>query len=152
MNRIREILLPPQILLNIKAATREEAIKQVADSLQGDNRIIDWPRFSSSLSECARSSRINIGLGLTIPHNRTKSVTSMVMAFGRLAEPIRRGPASIRFVLAIGIPETMDADYLRLVGVLMRAFKDNQLRKTLETAKTPGEVLTAFEKGETRVS
>jgi mannitol/fructose-specific phosphotransferase system IIA component (Ntr-type) len=152
MNRIREILLPQQILLSLKAANRDEAIKIVVDSLKGDNRIIDWARFETTLSECQRSSKINIGLGLTIPHNRTNSVTSMVMAFARLAQPIRRGPASIRFVLVIGIPETMDADYLRLVGVLMRAFRDPELRKTLETAKTPEEVLAAFEKGETRVA
>ncbi|HEX4200017.1 MAG TPA: PTS sugar transporter subunit IIA [Chthoniobacterales bacterium] len=152
MNRIREILLPKQILLDVKAAPREEAIKAVSDSLKGDNRIIDWQRFGDTLAECQRSGKINIGLGLTIPHNRTNSVTSMVMAFGRLAQPIHRGPASIRYVLVIGIPETMDADYLRLVGVLMRAFREDELRKTLETAKTPEEVLSAFEKGETRVA
>jgi mannitol/fructose-specific phosphotransferase system IIA component (Ntr-type) len=152
MNRIREILLPRQILLDVKATTREEAVKEVTDSLQGDNRIIDWPRFIETLAECARSGKVNIGLGLTIPHNRTNTVTSMVMAFGRLAQPIRRGPGSIRFVLVIGIPETMDADYLRLVGVLMRAFRDKELLKTLESAETPEEVLLVFEKGETRLA
>jgi mannitol/fructose-specific phosphotransferase system IIA component (Ntr-type) len=151
MIRIREILLPKQILLNVKATTREEAITEVSDSLKGDNRIIDWPGFTHSLGECERSSKVNTGLGLTIPHGRTDSVTSMVMAFGRLAQPIRRGPASIRFVLAIGIPETMDADYLRLVGVLMRAFRDANLRKALENAKTPEAVLATFEKGETQL-
>ena len=152
MNRIREILLPKQILLNVEATTREEAIKTVVDSLKGDNRIIDRPLFETTLAECQRSSKINIGLGLTIPHNRSHSVTSMVMAFGRLAQPIHRGSASIRFVLLIGIPETMDADYLRLVGVLMRAFREPELRKALETAKTPEEVSSAFEKGETRLT
>lgn len=152
MNRLREILLPKQILLDVKATTREEAIKAVTDSLRGDTRIIDWAGLVESLAECERSGKVNMGLGLTIPHGRTDSVTSMVMAFGRLAQAIRRGPASIRFVLVIGIPETMDADYLRLVGVLMRAFRDDQMRKTLETAKTPEEVLSAFEKGETRVA
>jgi mannitol/fructose-specific phosphotransferase system IIA component (Ntr-type) len=152
MNRIREILLPKQILLNVNATTREEAVKAVTDSLQGDNRIIDWRGFAESLAECERSGKINIGLGLTIPHGRTHSLTSMVMAFGRLAQPIQKAPGNIRFVLVIGIPETMDADYLRLVGVLMRAFRDDSLRKTLETAKTPEQVLSAFEKGETRVA
>jgi mannitol/fructose-specific phosphotransferase system IIA component (Ntr-type) len=151
MNRIREILLAKQVLLEVKAATREEAITTVTASLQGDNRIINWPRFIESLAECERSSKVNIGLGLTIPHGRTESVTSMVMAFGRLAQPIRRGRASIQFVLVIGIPETMDADYLRLVGVLMRAFRDENLRKALETAKTPEDVLATFEKGETQL-
>jgi mannitol/fructose-specific phosphotransferase system IIA component (Ntr-type) len=151
MIRTREILLPKQILLNVKATTREEALTAVSDSLKGDNRIIDWPAFTHCLGECERSSKVNMGLGLTIPHGRSDSVTSMVMAFGRLAQPIHRGPASIRFVLVIGIPETMDADYLRLVGVLMRAFRDNHLRNALETAETPEEVLATFEKGETQL-
>ena len=43
------------------------------------------------------------------------------------------------------------ADYLRLVGVLMRAFRDDHLRKELETAKTPEAVLATFEKGETHL-
>ncbi|MBV8098809.1 MAG: PTS sugar transporter subunit IIA [Verrucomicrobia bacterium] len=151
MIRIREILLPKQILLNVKATTREEAITMVSDSLKGDNRIIDWSGFTHCLGECERSGKVNMGLGLTIPHGRADSVISMVMAFGRLAQPIRRGPASIRFVLVIGIPETMDADYLRLVGVLMRAFRDDQLRKALETAETPEDVLATFETGETKL-
>ena len=152
MIRTREILLPKQILLNVKATTREEAITMVSDSLKGDNRIINWPSFAHCLAECERSGKVNIGLGLTIPHGRTDSLTSMVMAFGRLAQPIRQSQASIRFVLVIGIPETMDADYLRLVGVLMRAFRDDHLRKALETAKTPEEILTTFEKGETQLA
>jgi mannitol/fructose-specific phosphotransferase system IIA component (Ntr-type) len=152
MNRIREILLPKQILLNVNATTREEAIKEVSDSLKGDTRILDWPGFVESLAECERSRKVNMGLGLTIPHGRSDSVTSMVMAFGRLAQAIRRGPASIRFVLVISIPETMDADYLRVVGALMRVFRDDNLRKALETAETPEEVLSAFEKGETRLA
>jgi mannitol/fructose-specific phosphotransferase system IIA component (Ntr-type) len=152
MIRIREILLPGQILLEVKAETREEAVTAVTDSLRGDNRIINWPLFAESLAECERSGKVNTGLGLTIPHGRTDSVASMVMAFGRLVQPIRRGRASIQFVLVIGIPETMDADYLRLVGVLMRAFRDEPLRKALETAKTPEDVLSTFEKGETQLA
>ena len=77
MIRIREILLPKQILLSVKATTREEAITMVSDSLKGDNRIIDWPGFTHCLRECERSGKVNIGLGLTIPHGRTDSVTSM---------------------------------------------------------------------------
>ena len=151
MNRIKEILLPEHVLLDVKATNREEAIQAVTVSLKGDSRIIDWPRFNATLSECDRSAKINVGLGLTIPHNRTNTLTSMVMAFGRLATPIPCGASQIRFVLIIGIPETMDADYLRLVGVLMRVFRDRDLRKKLETGKTPAVILHAFEQGETRL-
>ena len=151
MIRIREILLPEHILLDMVVTSRGEAVKAVTYSLRGDGRIINWPRFEASLSECERSGKINLELGLTIPHNRTKSVSSMVMAFGRLAQPIQSEGSTIRFVLIIGIPETMDADYLRLVGVLMRAFRDRELRHQLEKDKTPAEILEVFEQGERKL-
>ncbi|MBV9272862.1 MAG: PTS sugar transporter subunit IIA [Verrucomicrobia bacterium] len=151
MNRIREILLPEHILLDLKATSREEAVAAVADSLHGDPRIIDWPRFLNSLNECEHSGKINLALGLTLSHNRTRCVNSMVMAFGRMAEPIPCDPSAIRFIVIIGIPETMDADYLRLVGGLMRVFRDHELRQRLEKGEAPRDILDAFEQGEKKL-
>ena len=152
MIRIKEILLPEHIVLGLEAKTREEAVHAVAKTLRGDTRIADWPLFYKSLAESDRSAQTNCELGLTIPHNRTDSVTAMVMAFGRLKAPLKTPLDEIRYVVVIGIPETMDADYLRLVGVLMRVFRDEQLRSELDSASSPQEVLKVFDEGETRLA
>lgn len=152
MIRIKEILLAEDILLGLDAKTREEAVHAVAKTLRGDSRITDWPLFYKTLSESDRSAQTNCRLGLTIPHNRTDRVTAMVMAFARLQAPLKNFLHEIRYVVVLGIPETMDADYLRLVGVLMRVFRDDQLRNALDSASTPEEVLKVFEEGETRLA
>jgi mannitol/fructose-specific phosphotransferase system IIA component (Ntr-type) len=123
----------------------------VAKTLRGDGRITDWPLFYKTLSESDRSAQTNCRLGLTIPHNRTDAVTAMAMAFGRLKAPLKTPLDEVRYVVVIGIPETMDAEYLRLVGVLMRVFRDDELRAALDAASTPAEVLKVFEEGETRL-
>jgi mannitol/fructose-specific phosphotransferase system IIA component (Ntr-type) len=151
MIRIKEILLPDNIVLELEAKTREEAVHAVAKTLRGDSRIADWPLFYKTLSESDRSAQTNCELGLTIPHNRTDSVTGMVMAFGRLKSSLNTPLHEIRYVVVLGIPETMDADYLRLVGVLMRVFRDDQLRSALDSASSPQEVLKVFEEGETKL-
>jgi fructose PTS system EIIA component len=151
MIRIKEILFPENIVLGLDAKTREEAVHAVAKTLRGDSRIKDWSVFYKTLSESDRSAQTNCRLGLTIPHNRTDSVTAMVMAFGRLQAPLQTFLQEIRCVVVLGIPETMDAEYLRLVGVLMRVFRDDQLRTALDAASTPEEVLKVFEEGETRL-
>jgi mannitol/fructose-specific phosphotransferase system IIA component (Ntr-type) len=151
MIRIKEILLPEQIVLELDAKTREEAVHAVAKTLRGDSRIADWPLFYRTLSESERNAQTNCALGLTIPHNRTETVTAMVMAFGRLKVPLKTSLHKIRYVVVLGIPETMDADYLRLVGVLMRVFRDDQLRAELDSASSPEQVLKAFDEGETRL-
>ena len=152
MIRIKEILLPEHIVLGLDAKTREEAVHAVAKTLRGDSRIADWPLFYQTLAESDRSAQTNCELGLTIPHNRTDSVTAMAMAFGRLKAPLKTPLQEIRYVVVIGIPETMDADYLRLVGVLRRVFRDDQLRTALDSASSPQEVLKVFEEGETRLA
>jgi mannitol/fructose-specific phosphotransferase system IIA component (Ntr-type) len=151
MIRIKEILLAEHIVLGLDVKTREEAVHEVAKTLRGDSRIADWPLFYKTLSESDRSSQTNCELGLTIPHNRTDSVTAMAMAFGRLKAPLKTPLHEIRYVVVIGIPETMDAEYLRLVGALMRVFRDDQLRAALDSASSPQEVLKVFEEGETRL-
>ena len=148
MIRISEILLPEQILLDVRAFTREEAVHAVAETLRRDERVKDWNQFLTSLNECERSSRINLELGITIPHTRTSSVNDMVMAFGRLTVPLSTPTAEISYILIIGIPDTMDAEYLRLVGVLLRVFREEELRGRLDEAKSSAEVLKVFVDGE----
>ena len=49
MIRIREILLPENVLLDIPAGSREEGIQKVAESLKADTRIVDWEEFYQDL-------------------------------------------------------------------------------------------------------
>ena len=72
----------------------------------------------------------------------------MVMAFGRLTAPLSTPSGKITYILVIGIPDAMDAEYLRLVGVLLRVFRDEELRRRLDEAKNPSEVLKVFADGE----
>jgi hypothetical protein len=51
-------------------------------------------------------------------------------------------------VTVLGIPETMDAEYLRLVGTLMRVFRSEKLRRRLQQAEKPSQIVDIFEQGE----
>jgi mannitol/fructose-specific phosphotransferase system IIA component (Ntr-type) len=44
----------------------------------------------------------------------------------------------------------MDAEYLRLVGTLMRVFRHEKLRQQLLQASDAADIIHIFEKGETR--
>lgn len=148
MIRFREILHPENVLLDVHAESREDGIRQVVESLRADTRITDWEEFIRALRECDKSAKINLQFGLTFPHTRTDAVIEMVMAFGRFARPVQNSGGAIRFILMIGIPKTMDAEYLRLVGALMRVFRSEKSRSDLLAAEKPGTIITAFERGE----
>jgi mannitol/fructose-specific phosphotransferase system IIA component (Ntr-type) len=149
MIRIRETLLADHILLSLIAHSRDQAVQQLVESLRSDTRVTGWQEFSQALRRRDAAGKIKLEYGLAVPHVRTAAVTKMVMAFGRLQEPVQEMDAPIQFVVLVGIPETMDSEYLRLVGTLMRVFRNDKLRDKLRYAEKPAEVIEIFERVET---
>ena len=149
MIRIRETLLPDHILLSLIAHSRDEAVQQLVETFKSDTRVTDWQEFSQALRRSDAAGKMKLEYGLAVPHVRTAAMTKMVMAFGRLQEPVQEKDGPIRFVVLVGIPETMDSDYLRLVGTLMRVFPNDKLRDKLRYAENPAEVIDIFERVET---
>jgi mannitol/fructose-specific phosphotransferase system IIA component (Ntr-type) len=149
MIRIRGTLLQEHILLGFTAGSREESVQKVSESLRSDTRISDWQDFLRALAKREATGKMNLHYGLTLPHVRTSAVTKMLMAFGRLREPLPEKDGSLQFVMLVGIPRAMDAEYLRLVGTLMRVFRNEKLRDKLLSAPHPADIIQIFEKGET---
>jgi fructose PTS system EIIBC or EIIC component len=149
MTRIRETLLPDHVLLNLTARSRDEAVQQLIESLRSDTRVTKWQEFSQALRRRDAAGKMKLEYGLTIPHIRTAAVTKMVMAFGRLTVPVQETDGPIRFLVLVGIPETMDSEYLRLIGILMRVFRNDNLRDKLRSAEKPAQIIDIFEKVET---
>jgi nitrogen PTS system EIIA component len=149
MIRIREILLPENILLGMTAPSEEEAIRQLSESLRSDTRISDWQGFLQDLAKRQAAGKVDLRCGLALAHIRTAAVTKMLMAFGRLTDPLPGQDGPLQFVVLIGIPRTMDAEYLRLLGTLMRVFRDAKLRQKLLLGQNPAKIIQIFERGET---
>jgi mannitol/fructose-specific phosphotransferase system IIA component (Ntr-type) len=148
MIRIRGTLLPENILLNLNVQSRADAVEKVAETLRDDFRISNWEEFMGALRAREAVGKVNLELGLTLPHVRTSAVTKMLMAFGRTTGPVEHGNVPIQFVILIGVPGAMDSEYLRLVGTLMRVFRDDKLRRDLLHAEDPEEIIRVFERGE----
>jgi fructose PTS system EIIA component len=151
MIRIQETLLPENILLDVTAKSQEEAVQQISESLRSDTRISDWQDFLRTLRKCEAAGKVNLEHGLTLLHVRTSTVTKMLMAFGRLTQPLQGKDGPLQFLVLVGIPRAMDAEYLRLVGTLMRVFRNEKLRQKLLYARYSGDVIKIFEKGETEM-
>jgi mannitol/fructose-specific phosphotransferase system IIA component (Ntr-type) len=145
MIRIRGTLLAENVLLDLDVKSRAEAVQRVTESLRADFRISNWQEFLRALRAREAVGKVNLEHGLTLPHVRTSAVTKMLVAFGRTKEPIQDENVLIQIVVLVGIPETMNSDYLRLVGTLMRLFREDALRRKLLYAQDPAEILQVFE-------
>jgi mannitol/fructose-specific phosphotransferase system IIA component (Ntr-type) len=151
MIRIRGTLLPEHILLTMNAKSREEAVEQLSQALRSDTRISDWQGFLRALRQCEATGEVHLQCALTLIHVRTSVVTKMLMAFGRLTDPAQQKDGPLQFVVLVGIPGAMDSEYLRLVGTLMRVFRNEKLWQKLLHAQHPADVVNIFETGETGI-
>jgi mannitol/fructose-specific phosphotransferase system IIA component (Ntr-type) len=148
MIRLRDALLPGNILLDLAAETYEAAIQHLAEPLRSDPRVSSWPELAAALTAKAQAPRAHLKYGVSLVHVRTAAVLDFVMTFGRLCRPVLDHAEPIQYILLIGIPIAMDAEYARLLGVLMRVLRDERLCEPFRRAQRPEEILAVFERGE----
>jgi mannitol/fructose-specific phosphotransferase system IIA component (Ntr-type) len=152
MIRFKEALEPGQIVLDLEAANFPEAIRKLSESLRSDPRVGSLPELTAAWQAKVQGPGVHLNAGVAFVHARTKAVSELVMSFGRLRAPITNCGELIRFILLIGIPKTMDAEYVRLVGALMRVLRDQRLCDAFHEAKRPEEVMAILERGEAAVA
>lgn len=128
------------VLIDSPADSLSEAIEKAVAVLKNDARILDWTGFRDAVWEREKKSPTNLGRGLLLPHARGEFTSSLTLSCVRLRDPIPAEGAPIQVVLAVAIPSSMNAEYLRIVGALARVFKDEKclahfssLTTTLET-------------------
>jgi fructose-specific phosphotransferase system IIA component len=146
--RISDYLEPGQILLELKASSKDEAIRTLADTLAANPRVTDLDAFVADTFERERFSTTGIGHGVAIPHARTESVSDIVIALGRAPggmdfEALDGEP--VRLVFLIGTPKRRHlSTYLSVLARLTRLLEKSAFREKLLEARNTEEVLAAF--------
>lgn len=142
MITIGSILTPRLINLDLVAKTPEAATLEVAERLRGHEKVKNWNAFVSALKPGSTCITNESGYGICIPHARTNDVSGMVMAAGRsragIAVPTEEDPdARVHYLIVIGVPLALAADYLRIIGAIARTFRSPQSELALRSATTP---------------
>ena len=150
MSLLSTSLLSKDIQLQLKATDHRDALEEVLSSLRSDHRVKDWERLRTSLLANSQSETFKECPGaLFLHHGRTESVSSLVLAVGRSSAGFTSNPAGEKthLVFLAAIPETMNNEYLRILGAISRVCREEETLQTLLDAKKTGEFLAALEKG-----
>lgn len=151
MMRFRAALESAQIVLDLEAVTLSEAIRKLAETLRSDSRVGSWPELTAAWQAKGSGRLVPVRTGVAFIHARTKAVSDLVMTFGRLQSPVPDHGELIAFIILVGIPAAIDADYARLIGALMRALRDQRLCAAFRDAQRPEDVLSILKRAETVV-
>lgn len=153
--RLADYLDPQAILLDLPAASREEAFDLIAAWLAEAGLISDRELFLADVLKREQQGGTAIGHGLAIPHARTRSVERVMMAMARLrsgASFSAEDGEPVRLIFLMGAPEDKAGEYLKVLGRLSKLLKENGVRKGLLKASTPQAVLDLLEASESRLS
>lgn len=150
--KLGDYLKEKRILLNLKARSKEESIKEIAALLENAKDMVDFKTFLKDVFEREKLSTTGIGSEIAIPHARSDAVKGFVIAFGRSQEGVEFNsldgkPAKLIFLLGTPKKETQHA-YLKILARLTRLLQKESFRSSLLKASSPKEILDEFKRVE----
>lgn len=138
---LSDLLEESHVILDLTAATRDAALRQIIATMAGEGKLPDAEAFLAEVRAREEVQSTLMGRGVAFPHARTNAVSDIVLGIGRSREGVPFGPggelAHLLFVVAV--PQRRASDYLACVGSLARLARDEQTRAALDRAETPAE-------------
>ncbi len=149
--KISELIDPRFVNLSLQAASKEEAIEQIAQVAKGHPNLLDFPAFCRAIYERETVASTSIGNGVAIPHARTDQVKDLLLVVGRLNQPVKFAPTDevpVRLLFLIGTQKKLVTEYLRVVGMLARHLRNEEFRRKLLEAPDAAAVIQTFVESE----
>ncbi|MEO0098488.1 MAG: PTS sugar transporter subunit IIA [candidate division WOR-3 bacterium] len=144
MVRLVELLERGGVILNIKAKEKVEVIKEMAQVLIDKGLILNTDEFFTEILRRENLESTGIGMGVAIPHARTKAVKDLVLVFGRSEEGVDfasldKKPSHLLFL--ISAPEDKKEEYIYTLAKISKLVRKDEVRIKLNKAKTEEELL-----------
>ena len=133
---LNDIILPDNVLANIKPSSKKQVLQEVADVAARTLGISPQTVFETLLDR-ERLGSTGVGNGVAIPHGKISSIDKITGVFARLAKPVAFDamddqPVDIIFMLLA--PEGSGADHLKALSRIARVLRNqatlSQIRKT----------------------
>lgn len=141
---IRDLLQDDLILEEITATDKLGVIRAFAGLLKSRGRVENEDELVRALVDRESLGSTGIGGGVAIPHGKLKSLTDMVVAFGRSSsgvdfQSLDGKPVYLFFLLLT--PHDKPGDHLKTLARISRILKNQILRESLRQASQRQELL-----------
>ncbi|HHW13187.1 MAG TPA: PTS transporter subunit EIIA [Firmicutes bacterium] len=146
--KVGDLLNSQLINLELKATSKEEAINELAALMAAGGYLHDVDEYIAAVMEREAIGSTGVGMGVAIPHGKSKAVREACVAFGKSEPGVDfsgpDGPAHLIFLIAV--PENADNQHLKILANLSRMLIHEEVRSKLKQATSHEEVLNALNK------
>lgn len=134
-----DILGPENILPDLKAANRWEAIDELIGNLVGTGRIKpeDCDAIAAVVKKRESSMSTGIGFGIGIPHASTDLIQEVVGAFGRSTKGVNFDALDnqpVNLVMLFLVPQGQFQKHLHTLANIAKLLHNKDFRQALEQA------------------
>ena len=136
MNRLSQILPPPQVLVRVEATSKKRAFEEAGllfENLHGLNRAL----ITDSLFARERLGSTGLGHGVAIPHGRIKGLKMPMAAIFQLQAPIgfdAPDELAVNLLVFLLVPEAATQKHLEILSEIAELLSDSNLREQLKTS------------------
>lgn len=142
---LADIIPPAAVVLDLAAATPEEAVRELAVPLAGTFAAgLDSRQITDAVWARAQGILADLGNGVAIPHARLPGLKAPIVALGRSASGVRfdaRHEDVARLVFLILTPEEQPRTHVQVLARVAGLVESAYVRERLLAAGTPAEAL-----------
>lgn len=146
--KITDILSKACTCVALTAKDKSAAITELVDLLQADGRLSDRDAALQAVLAREQTRSTGIGLGLAVPHGKSRACSALAMAVGKPVEPmefdaIDGKPCSFIVLLTSPIDET--GPHIQALAGVSRLWQNEAFRQAVLEAKSADQLYAAFE-------
>ncbi|MCQ5246135.1 fructose-specific PTS transporter subunit EIIC [Lactobacillus gasseri] len=149
--KIEDLLSPDLMIMDLKATTQEEAIKEMADLEVKQDVVNNEDEFIKSIWAREKESTTGIGDGIAMPHARNKYINRAAVLFAKSPKGIDYNSLDgqpVHLFFMITAPVGADNTHLQALAKLSSLLINPDVVSALKAATKPEEVIDIFKKAE----
>lgn len=151
--QLSSVITPERIKVPLVGADKLAVITELVDLLATSGAIANRDAGLEAVLKRESEGTTGIGYGLAIPHGKTDTATSLVMAAGKPAQPVDfqsldKRPVSL--IVMIVRPPEQTGQHIQALAKISRLMNIEGFRAAVEAAESPAALHAAIAKFESR--
>ena len=149
---LSDVLKTDYIKIPMAASDKTTAITELVDLLNEHGLISDYDAVLDAVMQREAARSTGIGQGLAVPHGKSAAVDRLIMAVGKLPQPIDfdsiDGQPVVMIMLLVS-PINKTGPHIQALAGISRLMTDNELRKEVWAADSPDQLFKIIRQHDT---
>ncbi|MBM3314685.1 PTS sugar transporter subunit IIA [candidate division WOR-3 bacterium] len=151
LKTVTELLPRQAVILELESRDKKEVIRELAAPLVQTGLVTNEEEFLTAILRRENLESTGVGLGVAIPHARTDSVTTTLLAFGRSGPGVDFSSLDGKLshlIFLIAAPEAAKREYISTLAKLSSLMRRDEVRIGLNKAKNVDDVYAVLEQND----